>query len=143
MLQTILEVLYHWLVGQWRKWIFIFCWWLSRIHPTLAMHGVEPFGLRIIIFQRFIPEGPCRRNATKVIDLREIALPESKQSRPIHFTVATYVIMDKGFERLVIVIIPLFRCTIAAGGYNFVRIPVLFLLRNKPTSLEYHDFLSC
>src|SRR6266542_4280960 len=77
-----------------------------------------------------------------MLHLFKIAFTKTEQCSAIHFAVAAYIIMNKGFKRFIIFIEPNIVRSVAPNGYHLMCIPILFFFRNKSAAFQNQNPLA-
>ena len=111
----------------------------GRVFAAPAMHVVHVLGLRVVLFQIFIIDGPGRRDSAIMLDLAEVFASQTKQGRPVEFCIAANVVVRVRMQLAAIFVVPdLFRVVLTVG-VDSLRAPIVLLAANVIAPFEQEN----
>src|SRR5215469_5966231 len=141
-LQIVAQLLNAWLVAY--VWIEIGTARrrFGRVAAALAVDAIQVFGSAVIRLQLLIADRPGRRDPAVMLDLAEILLAQSDQSRPVKFGIPANEIVRAGMKFLAVLVVPRFLDVVFALTDYGLSVPIVFLARDVATPFEKQNSLA-
>ena len=79
---------------------------LGRVLAGVAVHLVEPLGLRVVRLEVVVGQRPRRRDAVDVLELAEVLRAQAVQRRAVQLGGAADEVVDLRLERLAVGVVP-------------------------------------
>ena len=115
---------------------------LGRVLAVVAVHLVEPLGLRVPRLEVLVGERPAGGDAVDVLELAEVTRPQAVERGAVELGGAADVVVDPGLERLAVLVVPRVGRDVAALDEDGLRLPVLLLAGQEAAPLEQQDPLA-
>jgi len=114
------------------------CGRLRGILAAGSMHMIECLRLRVVGLQVLVPEGPCRRDASVVLDLSEVLPAQAEKRRAVELRMRPRSSCMR-VERFSAPVVPHLLGVVVTLDIDRARIPVALFAGHKVSALEHQD----
>jgi len=130
------------LVGHRRPRVLLAPVALGRVLAVVAVHLVQPLGLRVPGLEVVVGERPGRGEAVGVMELAEVLGSQTVERGAVQLRRAAHVVVDLGLEGRPVGVVPGVGRDVLAVDEHRARVPVVHLPGQEVAALEEQDLLS-